>query len=120
MRAWAGLVCACGLDARLYRGVRGWALRERLARLGEQQEAAAAVQAASVEADAALADAIAKVLADEVEQLNRELIRLLRYEYELVILPGHSGGQHHGSGGGHDGGGSGHYGGIDTGGGHHG
>ena len=119
-RALAGLVYACGLDAHLYREVRGRTFRRQLARLGEQQVAAAAVRAALAAADTALAEAVARVIADGVEQLNRELVRLLRYEYEFVILPGHQTGHHHSSGSGHHGGGSGHHGGIDAGGGHHG
>ena len=107
-RALAGLVHACGLDRHLYHAPFGLRARRRLTRF-EQADVADGAQAVLAAHDAELSQAVAEAISDGLQEMSRELIKLVRYEHHLQQM---TGGHRHDSA-------PGHHGGIDTSGGHH-
>lgn len=99
-RALAALARSCRLDRHLYRF--SPLARARIARMGSsQRDVADGTEAAVASADAVLADAVARSIADGLAQLTTELVKLLRYEFRIEhitagghqdSLPGHHGG----------------------------
>lgn len=85
--ALASLVRACGLDRYLYRAPFGLRARRRLARLA-QRAVTADVQAARASTDAALALVLEQSISNSLEEVTREVYKLVQHELhrELRIL----------------------------------
>jgi hypothetical protein len=113
-RTLAALVYASGLDKRLYRGRRGRATRDALARVVDQHELAEATRIAGGQ-PAEKGQPAGQSISGMLDQLDRQVINILRYEFREWSSTMSAGTEGHGEGS-HD---SGHGGGHDSGGGHY-
>lgn len=99
--ALAGLVSACHLDRRLYRGPLGWPARRRLAHAAQSGKIIAGAEGMVDPLSAEAAEAVAKALSDGIARLTEELQYVMRHDYQIEHSAGGYGHHSHSDTGGH-------------------